>query len=178
MNTFHLSLMRREAEQRLADADRLDAAAPVDGRSDSAHLLRLLDLELLLKIVHIVTVGRPSRSGDKYDAIFQALPESVQRQLLALAGERIGLRLSATTIWQFLRNGEATSSAIATPMSGTKISPRMNIARLDGRGSTTERPLKTPHSATTPRNCLDSSTRFAALRTRLAKPGSLSRAIT
>lgn len=163
--------MRREAEQRLADADRLDATASADDRSDSAHLLRLLVLGLLLKVVHIVTVGRPSRSGQKYDAIFLALPETIQKQLLALAGERIGPSALGNNHLAVLAEWGSNFVSLRYPYERYENLTDMNIVRSDESGSKTEHPLTTPHSATTPRNCLDSSTRFAALRTRLARLG-------
>ncbi|SPA02788.1 hypothetical protein CBM2626_B30106 [Cupriavidus taiwanensis] len=109
MNIFRLSLMRREAEQRLADADHVDAATPMNARSDSPYLLRLPALELLLRNVHIVTVGNPSRSAYKYDAIFLALPEIVKKRPLALAGERIGPSALGDNHLAFLVEWRATS---------------------------------------------------------------------
>lgn len=104
LNRHKLILMRREAERRLADADTLaeadmltEAIADTDAPearlcrvSDSAYLLRLLGLELLLKCVHEATLRTVSRHGHHYEVIFSTLPAAMQARHLRLAGERIG----------------------------------------------------------------------------------------
>lgn len=84
MSNFHLKLMHREALRRLEDAQALG------GRGDSAHLLSLLGLELLLKLVHEVVVSKKTFHGHKYQLIFCDLPAETQREILARAGNRIG----------------------------------------------------------------------------------------
>lgn len=60
------------------------------GRGDSAHLLSLLGLELLLKLVHEVSTGKKTFHGHKYDLIFRDLPVETQTEILERAGNRIG----------------------------------------------------------------------------------------
>lgn len=90
MSTLRLRLMHREALQRLTDAEVLHGASAIDAPSDSVHFLRLLGLELLLKLVHEVVLQEKSRHRHAYEEIFQALPTHLQSRLLKLAGERIG----------------------------------------------------------------------------------------
>lgn len=94
MNELKLRLMLREASQRLEDADLLSNASTTY-KSDSAYLLRLLGLELLLKCIHELTLGEPPKrtglgKGHSYAAIFMALPDEAQSRILQIAGERIG----------------------------------------------------------------------------------------
>ena len=84
MSNFHLTLMHREALRRLEDAKVLA------GRGDSAHLLSLLDFELLLKLVYEVTVGKKTLHGHKYQLIFRDLAAETQKEILERAGNRIG----------------------------------------------------------------------------------------
>ena len=60
------------------------------GRGDSAHLLSLLGLELLLKLVHEVSAGKKTPHGHKYHLIFRDLPANTQTEILERAGNRIG----------------------------------------------------------------------------------------
>ncbi|SOZ49321.1 conserved hypothetical protein [Cupriavidus taiwanensis] len=95
INPHKLSLMRREAERRLADADRLDVSDPLGDASDSAHLLRLLGVELLLKYVHEAVLGHAPKlkhplNGHSYEAIFAELPDAMQTRLLQVVGECVG----------------------------------------------------------------------------------------
>lgn len=97
MSNFHLTLMHREALRRLDDANVLA------GRGDSAHLLSLLGFELLLKLVHEVTVGKQTFHRHKYDLIFQDLPAETQKEILKRAGNRIGpsdLNIAAPDIFK------------------------------------------------------------------------------
>ena len=84
MAFFHLTLMHREALRRLEDA------AALAGRGDSAHLLSLLGFELLLKLVHEVVLGRKTTRGHKYQEVFSDLPSEIQQILLTVARTRIG----------------------------------------------------------------------------------------
>lgn len=90
MNRYYLHLMYREALQRLDDAEVLYGASSINTRSDSVHLLQLLGLELLLKLIHEVTVQKKLNHSHAYEKIFQELPDYVQDRLLRVAGERIG----------------------------------------------------------------------------------------
>lgn len=85
MPSFHLTLMHREAIRRLDDAKQLI------GHGDSAHLLSLLGFELLLKLVHEVTLERKSEHGHRYDLIFSDLPTEVKDQILKAGRARIGI---------------------------------------------------------------------------------------
>ena len=89
MNKLKLQLMHREALRRLADAEILSKAMPPEENSDSAYLLKLLGLELLLKIVFEAELNKPG-GGHAYEKLFGELPPSLQTKLLALAGERVG----------------------------------------------------------------------------------------
>lgn len=82
--SFHLTLMHREALRRLDDGEALS------GRGDSAHLLCLLGFELLLKLVHEVTLGKETLHGHKYDLIFCDLPAEIQEEILVNSRARIG----------------------------------------------------------------------------------------
>ncbi len=76
--------MHREALRRLDDAKVLA------GRGDSAHLLSLLGLELLLKLIHEVTLERKTTHRHKYESIFSDLPTEIQETILKIARTRIG----------------------------------------------------------------------------------------
>lgn len=89
MNKLKLRLMHQEALQRLKDAEILSQAVSLGERTDSAYLLKLLGLELLLKIVYESTLSKPGR-GHEYEKLFGELPQNLQARLLALAGERAG----------------------------------------------------------------------------------------
>ena len=89
MNKLKLRLMYEEAMKRLRDAQTLSDAMPFHEISDSPYLLKLLGLELLLKIVYEHEVGQ-TMSGHAYDELFEKLPQDLQAKLLSLAGERIG----------------------------------------------------------------------------------------
>ena len=78
--------MKREALQRLRDAETLEGLI---SQTDSAYLLRLLGLELLLKVVHESEVGKCPRHH-RYAEIFGGLPHDVQQCILSLAETRIG----------------------------------------------------------------------------------------
>jgi hypothetical protein len=89
MNKLKLRLMHQEALRRLQDAETLSQAMVLGERSDSAYLLKLLGLQLLLKIVFEAALSKPG-SGHKYEKLFGELPQDLQARLLSLAGERIG----------------------------------------------------------------------------------------
>lgn len=89
MDKLKLRLMHQEALRRLEDAETLSEALGLGGGGDSAYLLRLLGLELLLKIVFESVLGKPGR-GHEYEKLFNELPRDVQTRLLSLAGERVG----------------------------------------------------------------------------------------
>ena len=81
--------MYEEASKRLRDADLLQAAIPFDESSDSAYLLKLLGLELLLKLIYEYELSKKAH-GHKYEELFEELPKDLQTRLLSLAGERVG----------------------------------------------------------------------------------------
>ena len=87
MDSFRRNLMLRESNSRLQSAELLRSAGD---DSDSAYLLRLLGLELLLKVIFEESLGTPSPRHHRYAEIFFALPQNVQDNLLRIAGERIG----------------------------------------------------------------------------------------
>ena len=81
--------MYQEALQRLRDADTLSDAMGLSEQSDSPYLLRLLGLELLLKLIHEIVLLKSARGHD-YAKLFGNLPSDLQQRLLSLAGERVG----------------------------------------------------------------------------------------
>ena len=89
MNKLKLRLMHQEALQRLQDAETLSQIMELGERSDSAYLLQLLGLEILLKIVFEASLSKPAR-GHEYENLFGKLPQDIQTRLLSLAGERVG----------------------------------------------------------------------------------------
>jgi hypothetical protein len=89
MNNLRLRLMHSEALQRLRDAHTLSEAMGFVEQSDSPYLLRLLGLELLLKLVFESSLCKRAH-GHKYERLFSQLPGHLQARLLLLAGERIG----------------------------------------------------------------------------------------
>lgn len=89
MDNLKLWLMHQEALQRLKDAETLAQTTSPGESTNSAYLLELLGLELLLKIVYESALQTPVR-GHEYETMFGRLPQHLQSRLLALAGERIG----------------------------------------------------------------------------------------
>lgn len=89
MNQLRLRLIYQEALRRLRDADTLSDSTLLSEQSDSPYLLRLLGLELLLKLVHEIVLLEPGL-GHKYAELFNKLPSDLQERLLSLAGERVG----------------------------------------------------------------------------------------
>ena|SRR6185312_9212254 len=85
--TVRHKLMRRESNRRLAAAETLSNAA---GESDETYLLRLLGFELLLKLAVELKTGRSAPKHHQFHKIFRLLPRTVQKDILRLAGERIG----------------------------------------------------------------------------------------
>lgn len=81
--------MHEEALQRLRDAETLSEAMGLGEQSDSPYLLRLLGLELLLKVVFESVLHKPAH-GHKYEELFTELPNDLQARILSVAGERIG----------------------------------------------------------------------------------------
>lgn len=90
MNQLKVRLMYQEALRRLQDAETLSDAMLLSEQSDSPYLLRLLGLELLLKLVHELVNHVPAPNHHQYEKIFEKLPSSLQDRLLSLAGERVG----------------------------------------------------------------------------------------
>lgn len=92
MDRLRLRLMHREAVRRLSDAKILVDADPLGSRrGDSAHLLKLLGLELLLKFLYEVEHSRQADGlGHNYKKIFLDLRSETQARLMSLCGERIG----------------------------------------------------------------------------------------
>jgi hypothetical protein len=89
MNQLKLRLMFEEALKRLRDAKTLDDAMELCEQSDSPYLLRLLALELLLKLIHEAVLCKPANRHE-YAQLFKNLPFDLQERLLSLAGERVG----------------------------------------------------------------------------------------
>ena len=81
--------MYEEALGRLVDAETLAGAMTLSEQSNSPYLLRLLGLELLLKLIYEITLRKPGKGHD-YAKLFDELPGNLQKRVLALAGERLG----------------------------------------------------------------------------------------
>ncbi|MBA3071353.1 MAG: hypothetical protein FP829_04200 [Nitrospirae bacterium] len=90
MSKLRLRLIYKEARQRLHDAKRLDKEGGLVDLSDSAYLLRLLSLELLLKCIYEAVLEKKPGRHHAYEELFRDLPVEFQNKLLALTGERIG----------------------------------------------------------------------------------------
>ena len=91
MNTLQLKLMRREGIQRLQDADALSERWDSEGTSNSAYLLRLLALELLLKCLCLASGCDENKvRGHKYGVLFKMLPVPTKDEFLRLAEARVG----------------------------------------------------------------------------------------
>lgn len=84
MSNFHLVLMHRESLSKLADAKVLS------DRGDSVHLLCLIGVELLLKLIHELTLRRKTTHGPKYELIFRDLLIEIQGEIIKRVGARIG----------------------------------------------------------------------------------------
>lgn len=78
-----ISMMSHEAELRSHDASLLSSSPAA--RSDSASLLRLLALEILLKATVQIHCGEPSRTHS-YRELFGSLPQEVRHRVLQAAG--------------------------------------------------------------------------------------------
>lgn len=91
--------MAAEAKRRIASANLLSASAGDHG--DSAHLLELLALELLLKASIRIHTGAAER-GHKYRVLFGMLPKPTQASLLAAASVRVGPDTQYTEIDKIL----------------------------------------------------------------------------
>ncbi len=81
----HVARMLRDAQDRLNDADIL--AQSLCAASDSASLLRILALEVLLKAAQLAALGRYKRSHN-YSALWTALPATAKASVLDVANQR------------------------------------------------------------------------------------------
>ena len=87
MDPFRRKLMLRESARRLGAAEILSRAGD---DSDSGYLLRLLALELLLKVLVERETGESAPWHHRYEELFSSLTEATQSELLATAGQWIG----------------------------------------------------------------------------------------
>lgn len=92
--------MWSEAQKRICDAETLERAT--GGSSDSHVLLRLLGLELLLKITYELSLRKSAPSNHEYKDIFGGLPIETQSAILELAGTRIGPSKLASSLPEIL----------------------------------------------------------------------------
>ena len=86
MENFQLRLMYRYAKKMLYDADILQRR--FDKKSDSAYLIKLLSLELLLKCLLRINFDKVN-FVHHYREFFRALPEDVQQAILTIAQDRM-----------------------------------------------------------------------------------------
>ncbi len=84
MNEY-VARMLRDAQDRLNDADVL--AQSLRAASDSASLLRILALEVLLKAAQLASLGKYKRSH-QYSTLWSDLPPPVRASVLAVANQR------------------------------------------------------------------------------------------
>lgn len=91
MNKLKLRLMYQEALKRLRDAETLTNEMPFEEHSDSPYLLRLLGLELMVKLVYEHALGRVG-NGHAYDLLFQELPSGAGFFAFPSRGRRLPLR--------------------------------------------------------------------------------------
>ena len=82
----HVRRMFHEAQERLHDADIL--AQSLNTRSDSQAIIRILAFEVLLKCALLVC-GQKAKSNHNYRKLWLGLPGYVQKEVLAVASERI-----------------------------------------------------------------------------------------
>ena len=81
----HVARMLSDAQDRLNDADVL--AESGRAASNSASLLRILALEVLLKAAQWASLGRYKRSH-AYSALWDALPATARAAVLSVAKQR------------------------------------------------------------------------------------------
>lgn len=79
--------MYREASDRMADSSIL--AQAVNTRGDSAYLLNLLALEILLKCVLLIE-NEKLVHGHNYLGLFEMLPKKHRERIVSVAAERLG----------------------------------------------------------------------------------------
>ena len=79
MNDLTIKLMLREAQNRIADASILSQS--IKTRSDSAYLLNLLALEILLKCSILISTGKLEH-GHKYFDLFEKLPDEKSNKII------------------------------------------------------------------------------------------------
>ncbi|MEZ5660577.1 MAG: hypothetical protein R3E83_19325 [Burkholderiaceae bacterium] len=89
--------MLGEAEKRIVAAKVLSEAKGLDSLAggeqdtgDSAHLLDLLALELLLKLLFSMDENRPPDRNHNYADLFDALSDATRQEVRRIAGQRIG----------------------------------------------------------------------------------------
>ena len=87
MSDLLVKLMYREASNRMADSSIL--AQSVNTRGDSAYLLNLLALEILLKCALLINEEKLVR-GHKYSELFEMLPKDQRDRIVSVAAERLG----------------------------------------------------------------------------------------
>jgi HEPN domain-containing protein len=90
----HVERMLTTALARLHDADLLSES--LEAASDSAYLLRLLALEILLKAL-LLTSGVRAMRSHRYDSLFSHLPDAIQSRILAQAAERMSTSADYST---------------------------------------------------------------------------------
>ena len=117
MSTFRLKLMHAEAAKRLSDAELLIEADPLGSRRyDSDHLLKLLGVELLLKFVFEVEVGKEANSyGHDYPSLFCDLPTQTQDRIIELCGKRVGPSEFSSKNLQILKEWSRNFVALRYP---------------------------------------------------------------
>jgi len=82
----HVQRMYLEAMDRVHDADILSQS--MGDRSNASALIRILAFEVLLKAV-ILLHGQEPKASHAYANLWKALPGKVQKQLLAVAEDRM-----------------------------------------------------------------------------------------
>ncbi|MBP1673861.1 MAG: hypothetical protein H6Q25_1676 [Bacteroidetes bacterium] len=79
MDNLQIKLLYKEAMDRLHDAELLNQN--INQKTDSGYLLELLALELLLKTVSLINVGKYCRNHN-YQQLYEALPQKIRERIL------------------------------------------------------------------------------------------------
>jgi hypothetical protein len=139
MNELTIKLMLRESRNRISDASIL--AQSTKTRSDSAYLLNLLSLEILLKCLLLITTEKLEH-GHNYFELFNKLPEEKKENILSSAKNKQGPIANFTDINSKLKIFESNFIKLRYPYEKyTKLTEGEYVARGEEwikRGAITE----------------------------------------
>jgi hypothetical protein len=119
--------MLEEARDRVADSDLLSQS--VGKRSDADYLLRLLAFEILLKAIHLLYVGKLTRSHT-YGELFDALPSRVRSGLLKAALERMATAADYSNVPRLLATFSKNFISLRYPYEAYQDLSPVELSRL------------------------------------------------